>query len=428
MPEMSFAEALEKLYARRRFGIRPGLERIADLLDRLGNPHRLFRTIHVVGTNGKGSTSAFLSSILTAAGYRTALFTSPHLVNFSERFRINGREALNSRLAPLLETVLEKAPEEATFFEIVTALGALYFADEGVEIAVMEAGMGGRSDATAAFSGIMTVLTPVSLDHCDYLGATIADIAAEKVSIAEPGTPVVCGIQDTSAMETVAALCRRASNQLYKQGVEFEARRTAHCLLSYHGIQSDYEHMRPGISGRYQIGNAALALAAAEITALLGMKITPDAMKTGIEAASWPGRMEQVSENPRILLDGAHNLAGMSALVEALEDLEYSRLLVVIGMMRDKDQEAMLALLAPHADCIHTVTPAVERATLSSELAELCHRKGIACQDSGSVASGMEQAGQQARPGDLIVVCGSLFVVGEAKAHLAGVAFQGIRG
>lgn len=425
---MPYAEALKKLYARRRFGIRPGLERIATLLDRLGNPHRAFRAVHVVGTNGKGSTSAFFSSILSATGYRTALFTSPHLVNFSERFRINGKEATKERLAPLLEAVLSKAPEETTFFEIVTALGALYFAEEGIEIAVVESGMGGRSDATAALTGMMTILTPVSLDHCDYLGATIEEIAAEKTAIAEPGTPVVCGIQDPSVIKTITDHCLRGSNQLYRQGVEFCANRTPGGLLSYQGMKFNFEKITPGIPGRYQTGNAALALAAAEITELLGMPVTPQAMKTGIEEASWPGRMEQVSETPRIMLDGAHNLAGMAALVEALEDLEYSRLLVVIGMMQDKDQEAMLSLLAPHAAFIYAVTPMVERAVDSSKLSELCLRKDMACEDSGSVARGIEQAGLQARPEDLIVVCGSLFVVGEAKAHLAGVEFQGIRG
>jgi dihydrofolate synthase/folylpolyglutamate synthase len=151
-------------------------------------------------------------------------------------------------------------------------------------------------------------------------------------------------------------------------------------------------------------------------------------MKTGIEEAYWPGRMEQVSKNPRIILDGAHNLAGMVALVEALGDIEYARLLVVIGMMQDKDLEAMLSLLAPHAAFIYAVTPMVERAAPSSQLTQLCRRKGMACDDSGNVAAGMEQAGLQAQPEDLIVVCGSLFVVGEAKAHLAGIEFQGIRG
>ena len=164
---MALAGTLEKLYARRRFGIRPGVERVRLLLDRLGNPEKTFRTIHVVGTNGKGSTSTFLASILTASGRRTALFTSPHLVSFTERFRINGSEISPGRLVPLLDTVLAAAPEEATFFEIVTALAVLYFSEEQVEVAIMEAGMGGRSDATASLNGIMTVITPISLDHCD---------------------------------------------------------------------------------------------------------------------------------------------------------------------------------------------------------------------------------------------------------------------
>lgn len=425
---MPFAEALEKLYARRRFGIRPGLDRISILLDRLGNPHHSFRTIHVVGTNGKGSTSAFFSSILSSAGYRTALFTSPHLVDFRERFRINGREATNERLAPLLEAVLDKATEETTFFEIVTALGALLFADEGIELAVMEAGMGGRSDATAALNGIMTILTPISLDHCDYLGNTLVEIASEKIAIAKAGTPVVCGIQDLSAIKTITDYCLKGSNPIFSHGAEFSSRLSPDFLLSYQGIKFSLEKILPGIPGRYQSGNAALALAAAETAASLGIMVTSQSMKTGIEKAVWPGRMEKVSENPRIILDGAHNLAGMAALVESLEYLEFSRLLVVIGMMQDKDLEAMLSVLAPHAAFIYAVTPSVERAVNSSLLTKICIARGLSCKDSGSVAAGIEQAGSQASQGDLIVVCGSLFVVGEAKAHLAGVEFKGIRG
>src|SRR5664279_4856114 len=192
---MPLGGTLEKLYARRRFGIRPGVERVRLLLDRLGNPEQSFRSIHVVGTNGKGSTSAFFSSILKASGLRTALFTSPHLISFTERFRIDGREVSQQRLDPLLAAVLAAAPEEATFFEIVTVLAALYFSEERVDIAVMEAGMGGRSDATAALPGIMTVIAPISLDHCDYLGSTLEEITAEKADIAEAETPVIIGRQ-----------------------------------------------------------------------------------------------------------------------------------------------------------------------------------------------------------------------------------------
>jgi dihydrofolate synthase/folylpolyglutamate synthase len=229
-------------------------------------------------------------------------------------------------------------------------------------------------------------------------------------------------------MKTITEHCLKGSNTLFSHGVEFDARRTPGGLLSYQGMKLNFERINPGIPGRYQTGNAALALAAAEAIELLGVTVTPQAMKTGIEEAYWPGRMEQVSENPWIILDGAHNLAGMAALVESLEELEYSRLLVVIGMMQDKDMEAMLSLLAPHAAFIYAVTPMVERAVNSSQLAELCLGKGMACEDSGSVAAGMWRAGLQASPEDLVIVCGSLFVVGEAKAHLAGVKFQGIRG
>lgn len=425
---MPLTGTLEKLYARRRFGIRPGVDRVQFLLDRLGNPERSFLSIHVVGTNGKGSTSAFLSAILTAAGFRTALFTSPHLVSFTERFRINGHELAAERLRILLDQVLLLTPEEATFFEIVTALAALTFAEEGVGIAVVEAGMGGRSDATAALTGIMTVISPIALDHCDYLGDTIAAIAGEKLAIAEPGTPVVSAIQETAAMEVIQTRSLLGGNPLFMAGRDFNVRRESDGTLVYRGMQHCLTGIHPGIPGRYQAGNAACALAAAEVAASLGLPITADNLKEGIGQASWPGRMELVAHTPRVVLDGAHNLAGMAAMIESLGDFSYDRLHVVIGIMQDKAVDAMLALLAPYAACVYAVTPAVERAMPSPLLVEHCRAAGMPVVDAGTVIAGVELAVRRAGPDDLVMACGSLFVVGEVKAHLTGKAFEGIRG
>ena len=425
---MSLAGTLEKLYARRRFGIRPGIDRVQSLLDSLGNPERSFRSIHVVGTNGKGSTSAFLSSILIAAGIRTALFTSPHLVSFTERFRINGCQLPDECIGYYLETVLTHAPEEATFFEIVTALAAVCFAEQGVEVAVMEAGMGGRSDATAAFPGIMTVLTPISLDHCDYLGTTVTAITGEKIAIAEPGTPVVCALQGAESMAVVRSHCLQGGHLLFIAGRDFDAERDATGSITYDGVHARIDAVVPGIPGRYQAGNAAVALAAAEVLVTLGLPVTEQALYEGIGRASWPGRMELISSSPRVILDGAHNLAGMAAMLDSLGDFVHDRLLVVIGVMQDKEVDAMLALLAPHAAYVYAVTPVVERAMPSSLLLNHCKDAGISGEDAGGVVAGLERAVRRAMPGDLVVVCGSLFVVGEIKAHLACAPYEGIRG
>jgi dihydrofolate synthase/folylpolyglutamate synthase len=426
---MSLADMLEKLYARRRFGIRPGVERVRLILERLGHPERSFRSIHVVGTNGKGSTSAFLASMLGAAGLRTALFTSPHLVNFSERFRIDGREPAPERLEALLGTVMAQAPAEATFFEIVTALAVLCFAEERAEVAVMEAGMGGRSDATAVIPALMTVIAPIALDHCDYLGASLAHIAAEKGGIAEPETTVVSARQPAEAMEVIRRICGAGNNRLIQEGDDFHASWGDDGFLHYHGLCSELSHLAPGIPGRYQAQNAALALAAAEaFAAAAGTPVPPHALTAGIGAAQWPGRMELIPGPPPLLLDGAHNPAGATALAEALGDYRYQRLLLVAGVMSDKDIPAMLAPLIGKVHHAYAVTPAVERAMDDDTLAGILEGLGFRATACGSVGNGIETARRETGNGDLILVCGSLFTVGETKAWLAGQHFEGIRG
>ena len=425
---MSLAGTLEKLYARRRFGIRPGTDRVRFLLERLGHPERTFRTIHVVGTNGKGSTSAFLSAILSSASYCTALFTSPHLVSFTERFRCNDRDITVEQLTPLLETVLSYAPEEATFFEIVTALGALCFAEERVEVAVMEAGMGGRSDASAAIPGIMTVITPISLDHSDYLGTTLAEIATEKAGIAEAGTPMVTARQTPEVLEILLNRSAAGGNRTVVAGDDFTSAWSHDGTLDYRGIHATLSGIRSGIPGRYQTGNAGLALAAAEVLDGIGFPVSHEAMSNGLSSAHWPGRMELIAGQPSILLDGAHNPAGAAALAAALDDYRYHRLLLVAGIMADKDSAGIFSILAPKVHRAYSVTPAVERALGDTSLAACLSRIGIETRACGSVVNGIAAARHDAGEGDLILVCGSLFTVGEAKAWLTKTPFQGIRG
>ncbi len=425
---MPLAAILERLYARRRFGIRPGIQRVRPLLDRLDNPERRFRCIHVVGTNGKGSTAAFLSSILTAAGHRTALFSSPHLIHFRERFRVNGREPGDGQLASLLERVLAMAPEEATFFEIVTALGALLFAEERVELAVVEAGMGGGSDATAALAGMMTLITPISLDHCDYLGDSLARIAAEKSAIIPEGTPVLVSRQTAVVNDTIRAFCRCGRSPLSQEGMDFSAAWSGPGILEYRGMGVRLPGLRPGIPGRYQAGNVSLALAAAETLDARGIPVPVEAMASGVSAARWPGRMELLPGPPRLLLDGAHNPAGALALAEALADYCYERLILVAGVMADKDAHAIMAPLAPLVTRAYCVTPSLERAMDDVALARLLNGLGVNALPSGTVADGIKAARNQARNQDLILVCGSLFTVGEARAVVTGHQFEGIRG
>jgi len=425
---MPLTALLKKLYARRRFGIRPGVDRVNTLLARLGNPQKQFRSIHVVGTNGKGSTSAFLSSILKCAGHRTAQFSSPHLVRFSERFRIDGVECPEAPLAKYLEEVLLLAPEDATFFEITTALAALVFKREMVEIAVIEAGMGGRSDATAAIDCEMTIITPLAIDHAEYLGTTLPEIAYEKAGIIEPFTKVVSAEQQADVLAVIEKKSRSVNSSLVLMGRDFSSAWNGRGTLDYQGIFTSLKQLAPGIPGRYQSQNAALALAAAESLDSAGTTVGADALAQGIATACWPGRMELIPGDPPILLDGAHNSAGTKALAEALSDYPCKRILMVTGVCYDKDIDQMYAPLIPLVEKIYTVTPSVDRAMNGEDLSRLFSGMGVDSTPSVNVVDGIQKARIESVNGDMILVCGSLFIVGETKAWLENSGYSGIRG
>jgi len=424
---MTYDETLAHIFSRGRFGMKPGLERVTEILARLGNPHQRLKTVQIAGTNGKGSTGAFLSSIMTAAGYRTAFFSSPHLLRFSERFRLNDREASAELLHAAAGRVLAVAPDEATFFEIVTAIGFLLFAETGVELAIMEAGMGGRWDATNVANSVLSILTPISLDHCAYLGNTIALIAAEKAGIIKSGAPVVIAPQDSEALLPLTAAAARLNAEVYLYGRDF--RMTSSSAGRAYSAGSDFlEGLELSLRGRFQSENAASAVTAARLLAYAGFSVSNDAIGKGLAAAVWPGRLELFEGTPRVLLDGAHNPAGALSLVESLQDFSYKRLFLVVGMMADKAWQETLAPLLAFADKAITVEPAIDRALSAEELAVFCRSRGVAAFSAGSVRGGLESATHSAAPEDLVLVTGSLFTVGEARALMTGSSFMPIRG
>lgn len=400
------------LFGRRRFSIKPGLERVQALLQRLGNPEQSFSCIHVAGTNGKGSTSAFISSITSQSGIKTGLFTSPHLISYRERFRINGSEISQKHLDQLTEKILNAAVPEDTFFELTTALAALYFAENGVELAVMEAGMGGGKDATAALSGILTVLTPVSLDHCQWLGNGIEEIAAEKIAIAKPGTTVVTAEQLPEAKSVIEKFCREQGSRLRLSAIR----------------EMD---TRLGIPGSYQLQNASLALDTVEELSTLGYSSSKEQQKAGLAKANWPGRMELLrhESGAEVLLDGAHNPAGAEALSQAVKELYPEReIILVTGMMGDKDLAETVSRLAGMSKLIITTKPDQERAVEPENLAENYRQLGKTAFVGGSVKEGLEKAFAITEHDQLILVAGSLFAVGEARAVLTGLIPDSVRG
>lgn len=424
---MTYQEILSHIYGLGRFGMKPGLERICSLLKALSNPQDRLRVIHVAGTNGKGSTAAFLSAILTAAGHRVGLFTSPHLLAFSERIRINGREIPEPDVVSCAERVLSAAPPGTTFFEIVTAMAYLHFAEHGVGPAIMEVGMGGRLDATNAASGILSLISPVALDHCEHLGNDISRITREKAGVIKAGRPVAIAPQHPDALENIAATCSDLGSPLFRDGVDFAAEWESDGL-AYRGLDLHLKGLRPGIPGTYQKTNAALALCASELLHRGGLAVSESAARQGIEQAFWPGRMEMFPGPPRVLLDGAHNPAGAQALAGALGDVPREGLILVIGVAGDKDVEGILAPLLPGADRIIAVCPEIPRGLPCRELSERCRALGRRAEKGGGVAAGLNMAFSLASARDLILVCGSLFTVGEARARLLSRTFEPFRG
>ncbi|CAH2030415.1 bifunctional folylpolyglutamate synthase/dihydrofolate synthase [Trichlorobacter ammonificans] len=428
---MAASQRLAEIFGRRRFAIRPGTERISGLLARLDHPERAFSSIHVVGTNGKGSTASFLAAMLTAAGCRTGLFTSPHLISYHERFQIDGALIAQDALERMLDRVLAVAAPEDTFFELTTALACCWFAENGVTVAVLEAGMGGRSDATAAVPALCTLITPVSRDHSQWLGETTAAIAAEKAAIAEAGTPLLSARQEPAVLAVLAEQCALRGQELLLCGRNFDVARRGDGSLCYRDADIRLEGLVPGLVGNYQSGNAALAIAGARSVARqLGLPLTGEQIRRGIAAARWPGRMEliRLDGGGRLLLDGAHNPAGAVALAEALREYQATRITLLLGLMEDKDIDGILGALGPLAQIIVTVEPRQERALSAQRLAEFCEQRGIPVLVGGTVPEGVAAARARTGVGDLLVAAGSLFVVGEVKAALAGQVCEAVRG
>lgn len=394
---------------------RLGLERIRTLLAELGHPERRSGIIHVAGTNGKGSTCALLESALRAAGWDTGLFTSPHLAEPTERIRINGAPLAPEAFAHAFDEVhaaaesllaREQIDAHPTYFECVTAMAFLAFHEAQVQWTVLEVGMGGRLDATNVVQPELCVITPVDLDHERYLGRGIESIAAEKAGIIKPGAPVVLGRQREEAERVLldaalgAAVPVIRSTEWPIEDLAIHARGSTFLSRGY--------RIRCGLPGRHQVDNALTAVAALD-----RLGIARDAVERGIAAARWPGRLEYVGGTPQILLDGAHNPAGTRALAEYLKEFCADRRITLIyGAMRDKAVEESAGVLFPLCEEVILTAPRQARAVRPEALREL------AAHPRCRIAAGVEQALKMAAGGDLVLVTGSLFLVGEARSLL----------
>nr|MBO2478297.1 bifunctional folylpolyglutamate synthase/dihydrofolate synthase [Bacillota bacterium] len=419
----------------RRFGEKPGLARIRFLLERLGNPQRAYPAVHVAGTNGKGSTSAMIASVLQAAGYRTGLFTSPHLVRYNERIRVDGAPIADEDLEALLGRLREEAERAAadpnvgqpTEFEVGTAAALTYFAQAAVDVAVVEVGLGGRLDATNAVEPVVSVITPIGLDHTRVLGNTLAEIAAEKAGIIKPGVPVVCALQAPEARDVIAAKAKELGAPLYLAGRDFEGR-----LLSAGQEGTRFavrwrdrwlEGLQVPLLGPHQAGNGAVAVAAVQLLSEAGFPVSEDALRRGLAAVRWPGRMELYPGKPALLFDGAHNAEGAQVLAEGIRALfPGQRPVFVLGMLDEKPIDAMLRILLPLGQAAVFTAARVGRGT-PADPGDLARRAQGLVPSVGverDPLAAVELARRWAGPDGLVCVSGSLYLVGELQGLLAG--------
>ncbi|HXM43579.1 MAG TPA: folylpolyglutamate synthase/dihydrofolate synthase family protein [Bryobacteraceae bacterium] len=395
-----------------------GLERISILLEALGHPQQACRIVHVAGTNGKGSTCAMIESGLRAAGYRTGLFTSPHLVEPTERIQVAGSPIDDALFAAAFdqvhacaETLLrqERIDLHPTYFESVTAMAMVVFRDSGVERAVLEVGLGGRLDATNAVTPELCVVTPVDFDHEAYLGKSLESIAGEKAGILKPGVPAVFARQRAEADSVLHARAAALgvavthSSEVSISGVALHAR-GSDFLLSGMALTCP-------LGGEHQVENARTAVAA-----LRRLGVAPEAIRRGIAQTRWPGRLERVGEYPEIVLDGAHNPASARALADYLDRFyEPRRVWLIYGAMRDKAVEEVAAILFPRAGHVIATAPAQPRALRPETIRDLADHDCI--QVAADLRAALALAGAAGRQ-DAIFVTGSLFLVGEARALL----------
>ena len=445
----TYPQALSYLYsfvdysAERSYRYAPDvfdLSRVALLLERLGDPHRAYPSFHVAGTKGKGSVSSFIAAVLRQAGLRTAFYSSPHLVDFRERVQIDGAlipEADLARLVDELEPVVAQVPD-LTMYEIVTVLAFLHFAQQAVECAVIEVGLGGRLDATNVLRPLVSVITSLSYDHTHLLGDRLSDIAGEKAGIIKPGVPVVLAPQQHEAENVVTRVAAERGSPVIRVGKDWlyapgAHRLTGQSLYIWSAAEQeqmdafvlsagDVEWVPPRFEipllGYHQVTNCAVAYAALQIARGQGLQVSEDAIRRGFAHTSWPGRFQVLSQDPLVILDAAHNRDSALKLRIALDDYFPGQpVTMVFGASADKDLSGMFEELLPRVARLIATQADHARAAEVADLAALAHEHGTRVETVVPVAQALDRALKILRPDEVLLVTGSLFVVGEALRY-----------
>lgn len=415
--DKQYREQLARLYRLQSRGVKLGLERMRAALLLRGSPERELRCVHVAGTNGKGSVAAMIESGLRAAGHKTGLFTSPHLHEFGERIRVNGKNLSHSQITERLRDLLDffERPDapELSFFELTTLLAFEVFRDQRCEIVVLEIGLGGRMDSTNVAPSMLSVITRIALDHTNVLGTTHAAIAKEKAGILRPKVPLVCGVREPSALRAITELARKSQVPRFQIDHDFKITSNDPKSLAVDVRGHRYDKLLTKLAGAHQQDNVACAVAALHVLNTLGVGLADTAIRGGLASVKWPARLERIAGKPVIWLDAAHNPDGCNALAAHLTTLSERPRVLVFGAMQDKDVAAMLAPLLAVTEHRVFTTVSMPRAADPEVLAETY--KG---ESQGTVAVALRHAKKLAGAKGCVIIAGSIFVVAEARATL----------
>ncbi len=420
----SYRACLDWLFARHRFTMKLGLERVEWLLGAVGSPHEQFGIVHVGGTNGKGSTSCMIASVLREHDIRAGLYTSPHVVDFTERILIGNEPIRPERVVELVDRLKPAAEEmEATFFEIATTVAALYFAEEGVDIAVAEVGLGGRLDATNVLGSVLSVITGIAVDHSEILGSDIAAIASEKAGIIRESGAVVTGA-DGDALDVIrgVAAARKARFVSVLEEAPIDAISTSSngSVFNLEYDATSYEALSIAMLGRHQVDNARVAVVALHELDTLGVfSLSESLLRRGLSEACCMGRMQVIDQRPTIVADVAHNPDAAEALLSSLPDVfDYDRLIAVVGIMGDKDVRGFLSAFRDRADLVILTRPASERAADLEALNSVAEELEFPHRVVPTAGAALKSALSDAREGDLVLVTGSHYTVGDILTSL----------
>ena len=407
-----------------------GLANIATLAEVLGHPHRASPCVHIAGTNGKGSTAAIFESIVRLSGFRTGLYTSPHLERINERVRIDGEEVSDdafaaawTRVEAVIESLLAtgKLAAHPTYFECLTALAFVAFTDARVNFAVYEVGLGGRLDATNIVEPEVAILTSIDFDHESFLGYSLAEIAAEKAGIIKPGAWVASSVERPQARDVIRRRCHQVGARLVEVDETWQVELMGTSSGCYRAVARSADSeiaLEPSLAGHFQIRNALVAATAAELVAERGFGVTSKAIEQGIRSARWPGRLERLQEHPTVYLDGAHNPSGANQLLSFWKDnLQGRRILLVYGAMRDKAVDEIAGLLFPKADVVILTQPLQPRAISAPLLAEMTGHLAKSSVIIPDPAEALEHALGIAARDDVVFATGSLYLVGDLRSY-----------